>query len=237
MKTVGSQLKKLDDGIVSLTQRLRELEEDDSTQQTEYVLLNKKLRALNEILEYVNSYKWVCHKNIIEKLKFCRGCGFDYDLIKKELDMTNSSLKSFMYRVNKALNSKIGENTISMILSDSDKWSDGVMQFRILSGTYKLDDVLFKECYEDLPEKKFTTYSIKECLPEIKYIYTYSNIAKQRAKASLDEDKLAFIRYILESETERYREEQKNLMLVLQGINITYEQFLKYVEDKIEVEY
>lgn len=236
LKTVGSQLKKLDDGIIFLTVRLQELEDKDEKESEEYKLLSKKLRALDEILDYVNKYKWVKNKNIIEKLKLCRGCGFDYNLIKEELNLSDSALKSFMFRVNKALNEKIGENTIGLILSDSAKWSEGVMQFRILSGTYSLADVLFKECYNDLPEKKFTTFSLKECIPEIEYIYTYSDIGRKRSREVLDNDKLAFLRFILESETEKYREDQKNLMLVLQGINISFEDFMKDLQDKIEVE-
>lgn len=236
MKTVGSQLKKLDEGIIFLTEKLNKIDISDEISSSEFDLVSRKLRALNEILEYVNTYKWVKHLAVIDKIKFIRHCDYDYQLIKRELHLSDDALKSFMYRINQNLNQKIGEKTISLILSNEKNWSDGLMQFRILSGTYSLKEVLLSECYSDLPEKKFTTYSLKECLKEIEYIYTYSDICRKLSKRDLDENKLAFIRYILESETEKYRQEQKDLMLVLQGINITYEDFLISLNDKFELD-
>lgn len=236
MRTVSTQLKKLDDGLVFLNSKLKNLECNDEIDSNEYKLVSKKIRALNEILEYVNTYNWVSHKVVIDKIKFIRFCEYNYDEIQRELGLSEASLKSFMYRINKSLNSKIGENTIKMILSDKDNWSDGLMQFRILSGVYDLSDVMVPECYSQLPEKKFSTYSLKECMAEIDFIYKYSNQGIKDAIGQLDMNKLAFLRYILESETDKYRQEQKDLTLVLQGTNISYDEFIEKVNNKYEVD-
>jgi len=235
LKTVGSQLKKLDDGVLKLNDRLQELDVNDELDKVEYALLSKKLSALTEILKYVNSYKWVKHQAVIDKIKFIRSCGFDYDLIKSELGLTDDSLKSFMYRVNQALDSKIGTDTVKTILSDKDNWRDVVVQFRILSGTYELKSALLSECYDNLPEKKFSTYSLKECREEIEYLYMYSNLYRKIRQGELDSGKLAFLRFILESETEKFRKEQSDLMLMLQGIKISYEDYMNKLENSFDL--
>ena len=193
MRTVSTQLKKLDDGLIFLNSKLKDLESNDEIESEEYKLISKKIRALNEILEYVNTYNWVSHQAVIDKIKVIRYCEYNYEEIQEKLELSEASLKSFMYRINKSLNSKIGENTIKMILSNKDNWNDGLMQFRILSGVYDLSDVMVPECYSSLPEKKFQTYSLKECLAEIDFIYRYSHQGIEDAKAKLDVNKLAFL--------------------------------------------
>ena len=229
-------LKELEDSIIGLKNRLENLNSTDEIDKVEYEETEKKLNALREILEYVDTYKWVKHKKVIEKVKFVRNCRYDYSLIRDELDMTADALKSFMYRVNTNLSLKIGENTIKTILTGGESINIGLSVFRVLTGSLPLEDILLKETFESLPNKKYTTFSLKDCIEEIQYLYTYSKVGREFEEMDLDQNKLAFIRYILESETEKYKVEQRNLLAVLRGKFKTIDEYIDYIMQKEDFE-
>lgn len=229
MSRANSILKELEDNIVKLKTDLKKLNPQDETEKSQYVEAEKKLNALREILEFVDTYKWVKHTNVIEKVEFVRKCRYDYPLIKQELGMTDDALKSFMYRINTNLSLKIGENTIKTILKGGDDINVGLSVFRVLTGNYPLEDILLKETFESLPKKKYTSFSLKDCIDEIKYLYTYSKVGREFEEMDINSDKLAFLRYILESETEKYKIEQKNLLAVLRGKFKTIDEYVDYI--------
>ncbi len=164
---------------------------------------------------------------VLEKIQFLRESYYDYNLVKRHFNLSADGLKSLLFRTNKKLIDKIGADTLDLVLSRYDKVSLGLTQFRVRSGKYKLEDILLLDFYSLLPESKLDFYKVEDCEREIKTLYQYSNLGMKEALSYCDKDKLSFLLYILQNTTERYKEDQKDLISLLLGINWSIDEYLK----------
>ena len=226
----GTLLKELDDNLEKLTKELTNFsgQELDSKMK----LKRKQYIALKEIDNYVSKYEWVGSDKNVERVKFFRDSGFDFSLFREHFDMTSNSLKSFFYRINKKLEEVIGEDTIDLIMSKYDKVVYGIINFRILSKTYKMEDILLQECYANFPKPKLDFYKMFECRNEIEFCYRYSRAGFENALSQIDMDKLAFLMYISQNSVEKYKEEQKDFIQVIQGINLDFQEYKERLEQE-----
>ncbi len=230
----GTILKELDDAIRIRKEKMNSKSLDKSS--LEFDLCKKQLRALLEIDDAVSKYEWVGKQDAVERIKFVRDSHFDYDLVREKYNMSESALKSFMFRLNKKLSDYIGEDTIDLIVSRHNKISLGLIQFRVCSGQYSLSNIFIKGFYEKLPPEKLDLYNIFDCKEEIKLLYYFSNFNMQQKLAECDMDKLAWLIYIMQHSTERYKEEQKDLISLYQGINIRLEDYMGKISE-LETKY
>lgn len=190
-------------------------------------LYTRQLKALEQIVEYIDSYEWLRESKIKERIKFIREVEYDFNLIERELGMSYNAFKCFMYRMNRKLEEKIGRDTLSLVLSNKEEnIALGVVNFRIQSGTYNLKNILLSDSFEILPKPKFHLFKIEDCKNEIKFLYDYSKIAMQFAYEDLNIENLEFLLYILTNETERYRKDQREIISLLQGIQIGIEEYM-----------
>lgn len=224
VKDFDNIYKKIEEKVKS-----KNVDKNSST----FLLYQKQLKALSEIKEYIDSYCWIKREDEKEKLKFLREVDFDYNVAMDNYKVSKNSLVCFMYRESKKLNEKIGDNTISLILSDKDLVSDGLVNFRIKTGVYSLEKILMKETFESLPEEEMNLFDFKDCRNEILYLYTYSKIAREFAYEDISENKLAYVLYILthELKKKKYRDMKKLLLSLLQGVNISIEDFMEKLEN------
>lgn len=233
MSKRGSVLKEIDDNLVLLREKYSQLE--NSSDLVAFDLCRRQLAVMEEIAAYVDSYEWlgtipkdgVKLGGVLEKVKFIRDSYYDYDLVKKHFNLSADALKSLLFRTNKKLTDKIGVDTIDLVLSRYDKVSLGMTQFRIRSGKYNLVDILLSDFYSELPEPKMNFYKVEDCETEIKTLYQYSQFGLKDALACCDKSKLAFLLYILQNTTERYKEDQKDLISLLLGINWSIDRYLQ----------
>lgn len=218
-------LKELDEAFIFVRSRLQNEKDKESDN---YFLYLRQLKALEEIDKYVSSYVWVGKGDEVkERIKFIRDSQYDYELVRRELGLSPDALKGLVMRANKRLAEKIGASTIDLVISRNDTVSFGLTQFRICSGRYALSDILISDVYGKLPDPKVDFFHIFECENEIRFMYKYSRFGMGEELEKCSPEKLAFLRYILENSTERYIEEQKDLISVLQGVNISFEDYLE----------
>lgn len=219
-------LRELDDALSFVRNKLDAL--GDDVENENYLLLCKQLRALEEIDNFVSDYAWVGkQESVKERVRFIRESGYDYDFVRRELNMSADALKSLVTRTNKRLTECIGDGTIDMIISRNETVSLGLIRFRICSGRYSMADILISDFYKSMPEGKIDFYDIFECEEEIKLMYLFSNWGMQEAIAKCDMNKLAFLMYITQNSVERYAEEQKDLISLFQGINIGFDDYME----------
>ena len=224
----GTLLKELDDSL-SQVQTLIKKGADEQKMD----LYKRQFRALTEINEYVSTYEWAGHEKNREKLRMIRESGFDYDFIRSELNMSSDALKSFLYRNNQKLEKYIGETTLDLIMSKNNTVGYGLMNFRLSAGIYKPEDIFMPYCYERFPEGKFDFIKLFESEPELRFLYTYSKVGFEEALANIDMTKLSALLYILKNPNiEKYREEQKDFIQVLLGINMTFEDYLMKLDNQ-----
>lgn len=243
MSSASYSVKDFDNTYRNLEQKLKSRSADKTS--STYQLYQKQLRALTEIKDYIDSYEWLKREDEKEKLKFLREVDFDYKAAMDKYKVSKNSLVCFMYRESKKLNEVIGENTIPLILSDKDTVSDGIVNFRIKTGVYSLEKILMKETFDNLPQDEMNLFSFKDCKEEILYLYTYSKIAREFAYEDISESKLAFILYVIghDLKKKKYRDMKKLLLSLLQGVNISIEDFVEkldngdYDKDSLNEEY
>lgn len=195
-------------------------------------LFNRQWEAMEEIKRYIDSYQWVTEEKVKEKLKFIRDSNYDYELVRQRFNMSSNALKCFVYQNSKKLEQKIGSDTISSVLSSYDeKVKHGLTTFRVLSGIYTVEEILLKECYAILPKgEDFSFFNLKDCIAEINFLYTYSKIGLEFAFDELNPKILNFLYYIMTHEVKKYQELQKDLLMVLQGINIDIDEFIERIK-------
>lgn len=228
MSKKGTILKELDDGLMNVSKKIKEFQGDTSSEQ--YRLYRKQLMALQEIDSFVSKYEWVGTESAKEKIKAVRESYYDYNLIKEKYGLSKDGMKGLMYRLNQKLEKLIGEDTIDLILSRYDKVAFGIIQFRICSKTYSLDKILLNECYTNLLPAKLDLLRVEDCLTEIEFLYTYSLFGMQEKLKKCNSDRLAFLKFILENSTERYKQEQKDIISMLQGVNVSFSDYIRQLQ-------
>lgn len=237
MSKKSSALQVIDTNLKLLREKYFQLENSSDT--AAFDLCRRQLFVLEEIASYVDSYEWlgtipkegVKMGGVLEKVKFIRESYYDYNLVRQHFDLSADAMKSLMFRINKKLLDKIGEDTLDLVLSRYDKVSLGLMQFRIKSGKYKMSEILLPDFYGLLPEPKLDFYKIENCETEIKTLYQFSRFGMQELLNNCDSSKLAFLLFILQNTTERYKEEQKDLVSLLMGINWSIDDYLKKLSE------
>lgn len=222
------RLQELDDAFILIRSKL-ENEEDKLGQN--YSLYLRQLQKLEEIDAFVSTYEWVGKsQEARDRVKFIRDSGYDYDLCRRELNLSVDALKSIIKRANKSFSEKIGETTVDLIISRNNTISLGMTEFGICSGKYKLSEILNSDFYEMMPQGKVDFFDIFDCEEEIKVMYMFSQFGMKEILAKCNLKKLALLRYILENPTERYAEEQKDLISLLMGVNIDLDTYLENLD-------
>lgn len=217
------KLQELDDAFILVRSRLQN--EVDHTSDNYYLYL-RQLKNLEKIDAYVSTYEWVSKtQEVKDKVKFIRESGYDYELCRRELKLSADGLKGLIKRANKSFTEKVGESTIDLVISRNNTVGLGMTQFGICSGKYKLSEILNKDFYEMLPEAKIDFFNIFDCEEEIKTMYFNSQFGMKSLLDKCSPKKFAFLRYILENPTERYIEEQKDLISLLMGVNIDFDTY------------
>lgn len=217
------KLQELDDAFILVRSRLQN--EVDHTSDNYYLYL-RQLKNLEKIDAYVSTYEWVSKtQEVKDKVKFIRESGYDYELCRRELKLSADGLKGLIKRANKSFTEKVGESTIDLVISRNNSVGLGMTQFGICSGKYKLSEILNKDFYEMLPEAKIDFFNIFDCEEEIKTMYFNSQFGMKSLLDKCSPEKFAFLRYILENPTERYIEEQKDLISLLMGVNIDFDTY------------
>lgn len=205
--------KQLAMAMVEIEKLLR----DKSLSDESRVLLLKQRDALNEINDYLWSFEWLSHESSKQKVRLFLESGYNYkDVWQKAGSTSRTSFETSIWHAARVFQKKIGESTLQLILDG--KVDEGLRQFRISIGKMDLTQFIPKSLCDMLPVKEYTRmYSLSECLAELRFLknLTYSNI-KSRLSL-LDEVKLSFLRYVLESPDPRYAKRRELMYRYLEG--------------------
>lgn len=168
----------------------------------DYEFYNDKLGVIEEILNYVKSYKWVKQEKIKEKIRFFIESGFDYDLYCKTYNVDYQSARNSAKYAYSLLTKKIGENTISLIKKDY--IDEARAAFYVGTGLINKEKYIVKSMADVLPDEKFTAgIELNDCRNELVML---SNMSKFRLKKYLqvmNEDNMAYVMHLLVGTSKR----------------------------------
>ena len=220
----GGLFREIDDGLELIKRNLALAKEKDDKKLIAF--RKKQFDALKLVADYVFSYNWVKKEKVKLILEDMRLNNYDYSWIMKKYDLKPNDMKCFVYRNMDKIKSKVGEQTIDLILSNEDKVNLGLLSFRLASGQIKLEDMFNSNLLEIVPKAKEHYFSLSDCVNELRFLYTYSKFMMDFSFSQLDKENLEFVLWLLSSPTDHYKVQQKDLIAAMLGKNLTMDEFI-----------
>lgn len=186
-----NNFKSLSKTYASTLQELEIVEQGSDRENT--LLLAKEL--LEEIIEYLKSYKWLYKKNSKEKIQVWIESGYDYNLLAERFGISYDAAKMAVKWANGQFKKKIGENTLKLIREGL--IDEARAAFYMGSGQLKAGAFVCSDCLENLPEPHYNIYPLAECENELKILSIYSKARLEKYLEIMDEDKMAYVLWLL----------------------------------------
>lgn len=195
--------------------------------------LQDKKELLSEVVDYVNSMKWLSRTPAKKKIAFFIKSGYDYNALCAEYDISYESAKNSVKWASKQLKSKIGEHTVKLIRDGY--ISEARDAFYVGTGQISRENLFLSDIARVLPESKFSAaYDLQDCLSELVYLRKISlNYIEKHAK-NVDKTKLAYLLSLIEGDSKKAVWLRPYLIDMLMGY-MKIEELLS-VEEKIKEE-
>lgn len=195
--------------------------------------LQDKKELLSEVVDYVNSMKWLSRTPAKKKIAFFIKSGYDYNALCAEYDISYESAKNSVKWASKQLKSKIGEHTVKLIRDGY--ISEARDAFYVGTGQISRENLFLSDIARVLPESKYSAaYDLQDCLSELVYLRKISlNYIEKHAK-NVDKTKLAYLLSLIEGDSKKAVWLRPYLIDMLMGY-MKIEELLS-VEEKIKEE-
>ena len=200
------------------TSTITALESVEVGSEKETVLLDAK-DLLEELLDYLKSYKWLCKKGSKKKIQVYLESGYDYEVLCKECDITYNKAKSSVNWASSQFKKKIGENTVKLIREGY--IDEARSSFYTHSGQVDVDTYISQSGLEILPKAKFDIYSLEDCQTELQILRLLSKAALKRYSRLMDADKMGYLLWLLEGTSKKcdlYRPYLQSLLLEIMTV-------------------
>ena len=195
--------------------------------------LIEKKELLVEVVDYVNSMKWLARASAKKKITFFIKSGYDYDALCTEFNISYESAKNSVKWASKQLKSKIGEHTVKLIRDGY--ISEARDAFYVGTGQIARDNLFLSDIAKVLPESKFSAaYDLKDCLTELEFLRKISLDYIKKLTKEVDKSKLAYLLSLIEGNSRKATWLRPYIIDMLMGyMNI---EELLVVEEKIKEE-
>jgi hypothetical protein len=192
-----------------------------------------KENALSLLMTYLNSFEWLTHAKTKERVKLFISSRYDYKFCTEQLNMESlSAFETSMWYTAKKFQSKIGENTIDLIMDGA--ISTALIQFNTGTGKMGLVSILPHGVGNLLPAPLSTgAISISECRGELELLKSLVLKTIKSKLSSLGRDNLAFLRHILESTDVRFSTHRQLLYSYLLGSVDSFDDLLVLLSQEI----
>ena len=164
--------------------------------------LQDKKELLSEVVDYVNSMKWLSRTPAKKKIAFFIKSGYDYEALCTEFDISYESAKNSVKWASKQLKSKIGEHTIKLIRDGY--ISEARDAFYVGTGQISRENLFLSDIARILPESKFSAaYDLQDCLTELVYLSKISLDYIEKLAKKVDKHKLAYLLSLIEGSSRK----------------------------------
>jgi hypothetical protein len=217
--------KKIEDAYSLVSKNLFDSNEDHESQE----LALQQMAAIKEIISYAKSYEWLSHSKARKKIKLFLSSKYNYTVAAAELEISLNNLQSFVSYASTKLENLIGASTLDLIIKG--EVSQGLLQFKIGTGAIKVESLFLNGIPEMLPTaKKEIGVDILTCEQELNFLATFTSRHINETLQSLNANKIAFVLYILQTNTSTYAYERELLYNYINGKIIDYETLSALIE-------
>lgn len=177
-----------------------------------------KLKFIELLEEFKLEMSWLIKKNSKERMSIYFKCNHD---IKRTLELLpeleKNPLQTSIWYASTKFAEAIGKNTVRYI--EEDRLDEAKMLFRLTTGDLSLDMVIPKGIVDMLPQpsKDDHFYMVTECIRELKFLEQISIQKVQSILSRVDEDKMSFLRHVIESDDIVYTQHREIIYKLLEG--------------------
>ena len=188
--------------------RIKELEQVQEKDSSEYAALSRKMAVLSEIQEYLFHGDWT-RQSSKEKYIALVSSKWDYKLIAERYQTTRESLDVFATRQDKRLQRVIGG---ALDLIEIGYIEEGLARFYADSGTLSKQEFTYS-MRELLPvAQKKDSFSVADCPEEVEVLRSICRSNVQKWLSDADFDKLAYLMFLLETKDPVYQKQKRELI-------------------------
>ena len=164
--------------------------------------LIEKKELLVEVVDYVNSMKWLSRTPVKKKITFFIKSGYDYEALCTEFNISYESAKNSVKWASKQLKSKIGEHTVKLIRDGY--ISEARDSFYVGTGQISRENLFLSDIARVLPESKFSAaYDLQDCLSELEFLRKISLDYIKKLTKKVDKSKLAYLLSLIEGDSKK----------------------------------
>lgn len=188
-------------------------------------LRRSQLAALQEIDRYVKAGFWVGQERARERIQYYLFHELDVAKTAAEYNTTEGAIRVAVSSANAKLVAKFGDKLIVSIMEGN--VGQALTEFRLATGEFRIMDLLVSDVVTALPAPEYTDkVKLSDCVRELSFL-RYFTVENVRAQAKgVDGEKVAFIRYILESKDPAYSFTRQAILNYLKGSISTPEELM-----------
>ena len=189
-------------------QMLKEFEQAQKKDSSEYAALSRKMAVLSEIQGYIYHGDWTRESSREKYIALVRS-KWDYKLIAERYQTTRESLDVFATRQDKRLQRTIGG---ALDLIEIGNIEEGLARFYADSGTLSKQE--FTYSMRDLlpaAEKK-DSLTVSDCPEEVEVLRSICRSNVQEWLSDADYEKLAYLMFLLETDDPAYQQQKRELV-------------------------
>lgn len=210
--------RELRDALVEVRKNLEVYKNDDKYR----LLEQEKLDALEEIYAYVFACHWLTHKSAKEKVQDFLKSDLNYQKTADKHGVKLNAMQVSISSSNKIIRAKVGNTTIEKILEGY--VSPAMVHFRVSTAKLNIMSLVSKDLVGMLPDADLDiAITASDCKKELSLLELFSYARINRLIGQVDDKKLSFLRYILESEDEDYTYERQLILNFLEGDKIVHD--------------
>lgn len=184
--------------------------------QTELDLAKFKLTVLRDIELTIYEAHYVAQEPARERIQYFMDSNFDYHTVAEKVGTTISSVKSTISQLNKKAVEVVGDDTIKLVAEGLIETA--LTRYKHGNNKFITNTLILNEVMTIMPAPKDKTItSMASVKNEIKILKILTHNQVHKYLKGLNEDNLAFIRYILEVNDEKYTYEKEILRHYFKG--------------------
>jgi len=197
--------------------------------------VQQKRELLSEIIDYINSYKWLSGRILKEKVKCYLSCGFDYGFLCENFNISYDSARSSIKWASKQLRKRIGEHTLELIREGNIE--EARLAFYIGTDVIKKEDFILNDLILELPEPQFTaSLDFSDCKNELIILCNLSRARLKYYIDVMDKRKMAYLLHLMEGSSVRANTKRPLLLNYLTG-GLSLNELIEEEEKSNEIYY
>ncbi len=180
------------------------------------VLRKAQLGVLQEVDRFVKAGFWMGQERARERIQYYLLNDLSAAKTAEKFNTSENAIRVAVSKSNERIVSRLGAGLIDMIMDG--KPAEALTAFKLATGDLRILDLVVSDVVTALPAPEFNSkLRVQECAKELSFLryFTVSNVKKQAA--TLDQSKLSYIRYVLESSDPSYSFTRQAILNYLKG--------------------